>query len=147
LAAIIPSEREGPVATVVTVIDFSIIAIMLGMMARAAVSLWRVPGARRPMLPWLALIVVLAGAGLVVHPYVMSAGSMENTLLVGDYVLFDTVTWKLGRSPRRGDVVMLRSPLDPRQTFTKRVVGIPGDRVRLASKQLYLNGVAVTEPY
>jgi signal peptidase I len=48
---------------------------------------------------------------------------------------------------KRGDIIVFRYPIDIRQTFVKRVVGIPGDRIKVIQKQLFLNGKQVQEPY
>ncbi len=47
----------------------------------------------------------------------------------------------------RGDIIVFRWPIDLRQNYVKRVVGVPGDRLRVVSKQVYLNGVPLAEPY
>jgi signal peptidase I len=82
--------------------------------------------------------------------------SMENTLLVGDYLLVDKVHFASGgvwghvlpyTTIHRGDIVVFRYPVHPEQHFVKRVVGVPGDRVRLVNKQVFVNGVPVAEPY
>jgi signal peptidase I len=69
---------------------------------------------------------------------------MANTVLVGDRVL---VRRSPGAAVQRGDIVAFRYPPDRRQVFLKRVIGAPGDRVRLVQKALYVNGAAVIEPY
>jgi Signal peptidase, peptidase S26 len=97
-------------------------------------------GARRT---WVTLAVVVFLFPQIMRPYVISAGSMENTLLTGDELL----TRPLAGSPARGDLVTLRYPLDPSQIFVKRVVAIGGDRLRLENKRLILNGSLVSEPY
>ena len=66
--------------------------------------------------------------------YVDSTGSMEQTLLIGDHLVVRT----------RG-IGPVHYPVDPRQVFIKRVSGVPGDRLKLVNKQLYLNGVAELE--
>jgi signal peptidase I len=113
----------------------------------AAVTLWRHREIARFGKGWLAFAGVLVLAAVAVHPYAMAAGSMANTIDRGDYVLTENLSWKLGRTPRNGDVVQIRYPIDPRQLFVKRVVGVPGDRIRIVNKQLFRNGAAVAEPY
>jgi signal peptidase I len=82
---------------------------------------------------------------------------MENNLLAGDHVLVD----KLGYSPpgsfsrhllpysevKRGDIIVFRWPPDITQNYVKRVIGMPGDRLRIVDKRLVLNGKVVDEPY
>jgi signal peptidase I len=86
-----------------------------------------------------------------------TTGSMEDTLMIGDHLLVD----KLAYAPagpiskyvipytdvKRGDIIVFRYPVDIQQTFVKRCIGVPGDRIRLVNKQLILNGKPVNEPY
>jgi signal peptidase I len=97
--------------------------------------------------PWVALIVAVVALWTVLRPYAMPAGSMSDTILAGDHLLVETASPRLGRLPRHGDIVVLRYPVDPRQTFVKRVVGLPGDRLRIENKRLYRNGEPVAEPW
>jgi signal peptidase I len=82
--------------------------------------------------------------------------SMEQTLLVGDYLLVDKVHYARGgvfghilpyEPIHRGDIIVFRYPVHPEQHFVKRVVGAPGDRVRLVNKQVYVNGAPTNERY
>ena len=82
---------------------------------------------------------------------------MEDTLLIGDHLLVD----KLAYAPpgpvskhvlpytdvKRGDIIVFRYPVDIRQTFVKRAIGVPGDHIKLINKRLILNGKAANEPY
>jgi signal peptidase I len=82
---------------------------------------------------------------------------MENTLLIGDFLLADKLHFAksggLGssilpyRPIRRGDVVVFRYPVDPTQYFVKRVIGLPGDRIRLENKMVFVNGSLLRENY
>jgi signal peptidase I len=105
----------------------------------------------------VTIILLLFGTTTLVQAFVIPTGSMEDTLLIGDHLLVD----KLAFSPygpvskyalpyadiRRGDIIVFRYPVDIAQTFVKRAIGVPGDRIRLFNKQLILNGHPVTEPY
>ena len=119
--------------------------ILIWFLANAAVALWK-QGGRRPW-PWLPAAVALALFWICFRPFVMPSASMEKTLLPGDKFLVQTATWRLGRQPRFGDLVAFHYPVDPRETHIKRVVGLPGDRLRIEAKRLYRNGAPVTEPY
>jgi signal peptidase I len=114
---------------------------------RAAVNLYRQGAASRRPWPWIAVLLAGACFWLGFQPYMMPSVSMEPTILAGDYLLVETASWNLGRAPSREDLVVFRYPVDPQQTFTKRVAGVPGDRLRIVNKQLYRNGAAVPEPY
>ncbi len=92
----------------------------------------------------------------IVQAFQIPSESMENTLLIGDYLLVDKFRYGRGsvwdwlmpyRSVRRGDIVVFRYPVNPTQHFVKRVVGLPGDRVHLVNRRVYVNGVPLGEPY
>jgi signal peptidase I len=105
----------------------------------------------------VTILLLLFATTTLVQAFVIPTGSMEDTMLIGDHLLVD----KLAYSPKgsfsqyilpytdvkRGDIIVFRYPEDIRQTFVKRVIGVPGDTIRLENKQLILNGRAVNEPY
>jgi len=73
--------------------------------------------------------------------------SMQPTLFAGDFVIVNKMAYKLGH-PSRGDVIVFRYPPDPgREPYIKRVIGLPGDTVRIAGGRVYVNGAALEEPY
>ena len=92
----------------------------------------------------------------VVQAFQIPSPSMENTLLVGDYLLVNKLCYGGGgpgdyfmpyHRVQRGDIVVFHYPVDPAQHFVKRVIGVPGDRVRLVNKQVLVNGAPLKEPY
>jgi len=92
----------------------------------------------------------------IVQAFQIPSPSMENTLLVGDYLLVNKLCYGGGsigdyfmpyRRVRRGDIVVFHYPVSPAQHFVKRVIGVPGDRVRLINKQVFVNGTPLKEPY
>jgi len=105
----------------------------------------------------VTILLLLFGTTTLVQAFVIPTGSMEDTLLIGDHLLVDKLTYApagpiskhlLPYSPiRRGDIIVFRYPVDIQQTFVKRVIGIPGDRIRIENKQVYLNGTPLKEPY
>jgi signal peptidase I len=84
---------------------------------------------------------------VTLRPYSMPSGSMEPTVMSGDRILVDNLGALSRRDPRLGDVVVIHYPVDRKQTFVKRVEGLPGDRIRMENKQLFRNGVAVRAPW
>jgi signal peptidase I len=93
---------------------------------------------------WIGLAAVFFLAAQVFRAFVIPTGAMEDTLLIGDQLLVRV----LGvASPSRGDIIVFRYPVDIRQTFVKRCMGVPGDRIKLVNKQVYLNGKKLDEPY
>jgi signal peptidase I len=115
-------------------------------LAQAAIELWHDPPNRGP-LPWAVFAAVSVLFWMVFEPFAINGGSMQKTILQGDQILVETATWKLGRDPDLGQLVVVQYPLDHKQRFIKRVVAGPGDRVRIRDKRLYRNGEAVEEPY
>ena len=86
----------------------------------------------------------------VVKTFFIPSGSMENTLLVGDHLFVNRFIYGPSptaverrllprREPRRGDIVIFRSPEQPTLDLVKRLVGLPGDTIRIVDKQLYVN--------
>jgi signal peptidase I len=90
-----------------------------------------------------AAIVVLAAPLTVLRAYVISAPSMESTYSVGDHVIVTTLVGDL----HHGDLIFFRYPEDRRLTFVKRVIGLPGDRIRIEDKEVFRNGERLIEPY
>ena len=105
----------------------------------------------------VTIVLLLFGTTTLLQAFVIPTGSMEDTLLIGDHLLVD----KLAYAPpgnvsrhilpytdvKRGDIIVFRYPVDITQTFVKRCIGVPGDRIHLVNKQLWLNGKPVDEPY
>src|SRR5579872_1601179 len=111
-----------------------------------------------------ALIIAVVIRSFLFQPFNIPSGSMENTLLVGDYLFVEKFSygysrytfpfgaWPLGsmmqgrfmaREPQRGDVVVFKYPQDNTTDFIKRVIGLPGDRIQMLNDVLYLNGKPV----
>lgn len=105
-------------------------------------------------IPTLALLTILLGAACSdaqravisgLKSYSFPTTSMEPTIRNGEHAF--ATPYRSTPNPKRGDVVVFRYPLNPKIFFGKRVVAIPGDRVEIRDKQLYVNGAAVAEPY
>ena len=102
------------------------------------------------------IVIAIFVITFIVQAFQIPSESMENTLLVGDYLLVDKLCYG-GRGPgdhilpyrkiQRGDVIVFHYPVDPKQHFVKRVIGVPGDRLRMVNKTVYINGKPLTEPY
>jgi signal peptidase I len=107
-----------------------------------------------------ALLIALVIRTLLVQAFSIPSGSMEATLLVGDYLFVSTYTYGythyalplspplfsgrvFGSEPKRGDVVVFRLPWDDSVDYIKRVIGLPGDRIEMIDGLLHINGVAV----
>ena len=106
----------------------------------------------------LAVTVVIAVFVITfqVQAFQIPSESMENTLLIGDYLLVDKVHYGHGGhwgeilpyAPiQRGDIIVFRYPVHPQQHFVKRVIGLPGDHVRMVEGRVLVNGVPLKENY
>jgi signal peptidase I len=105
----------------------------------------------------ITILLLLFGTTFLVQAFVIPTGSMEDTLLIGDHLLVDKLAYSMPgaiskyilpyESPRDGDIIVFRYPVDISQTFVKRVVGVPGDRIKIVDQQVYRNGVKLVEPY
>jgi signal peptidase I len=93
----------------------------------------------------LAVLGALIAAFFVRTPQV-SGLSMEPHISPGEYVLINTLAYRFGL-PQRGDIVAFRHDGDTPETYIKRVIAVPGDRVRIDRGTVYVNDVAMNEPY
>ncbi len=113
---------------------------------------------KRQVSEWtVTILMLLFGTTTLVQAFVVPTGSMESTLLIGDHLFVD----KLAYAPpgpisgkllpyqevKRGDIIVFRYPPDIRQNYVKRVMGVPGDRIKLVNKNVILNGKELAEPY
>ena len=110
---------------------------------------------------FLASMASILVTGLFIVTFNMQAfeipsGSMKNTLLVGDHLFVDRTTaapktsWMPlvpYRDIKRDDIIVFISPIQPDLHVVKRVVGVPGDRLKMVNGQLYRNGQQVQEPW
>jgi len=107
-----------------------------------------------------ALLIALVIRVVLFQPFNIPSGSMKPTLLVGDYLFVSQFSYGYSRyslpfspplfsgrilaSPlQRGDVAVFRLPKDDSSDFIKRVIGLPGDRIRMVDGLLHINGVPV----
>ena len=134
---------------------------------RRASALDSANGRRRPTFrfvwEWIRSVTIALGLFLVVRSFFIEAfkiptGSMEGTLLVGDFLLvnkmvygaelpFTGVKLPAVRHPQRGDVIVFQWPVDRTKNFVKRIVGMPGDTLAMRHGNLIRNGRMLREPY
>ena len=106
----------------------------------------------------IAVVLALFVRTWVFQAFKIPTGSMEPNLLVGDHpivnkMIFSPAVTGLeralmpGRDVRRGDVMVFKYPEEPERDFIKRVIGLPGDRLELRRKTIYINGEPLTESY
>lgn len=102
------------------------------------------------------ILAVLLFRTFLLEPFRIPSGSMMPTLLVGDFVLVNKFAYGLRLpvtdtkivdtgEPRRGDIAVFRYPLNPKEDYIKRIIGLPGDTVALRGEQVYINGKPVPQ--
>ncbi len=97
-------------------------------------------------------VIALFFVTFTLQPFRIPSASMEPTLLVGDFLLVDKQVGAAGpllppADLRRGDIIVFHDPVDATKHLVKRIVAVPGDRVRLRAGRVWLNGKMLTEPY
>ena len=105
----------------------------------------------------LNILILLFGTTTLVQAFIVPTPSMDTTVMVGDHLLVDKLSYAPAGSftrhllpytdVKRGDIIVFRYPMDISQNYVKRVMGVPGDHIRVVDKVVYLNGKPLTEPY
>lgn len=93
-----------------------------------------------------AVVLALLIMTFVGRAFTVDGPSMLPTLHSGERLLVDKLTYRF-RDPVRGEIVVFRYPSDPSHFFIKRVIGLPGDQITIASGQVYVNGRRLAESY
>jgi signal peptidase I len=147
------------------IIDFAFVLVVLLALSGAILLLdrfvlrpRRAAGAREPVavdyarsfFPVILLVLVLRS--FLYEPFRIPSDSMMPTLVQGDFIFVNK--WRYGLrlpvlntrivpigEPERGDVIVFRKPTEPSVTFIKRLVGLPGDVIRVTDRQVFVNGV------
>jgi len=114
--------------------------------------------ARNSIAEWaVTILLLLFGTTTLVQAFVIPTGSMEDTMLIGDHLLVDKLAYAPSgpvskyflpyEQPKHGDIIVFHPPHDITQTYVKRVIGVPGDRLKMVNRIIYRNGARLNEPY
>jgi signal peptidase I len=105
----------------------------------------------------VTVILALFGTSFIVQAFKIPSASMEGTLLIGDHLLVNKFifggrgAWYEKVLPyrplERGDIIVFKYPYADHQHFVKRVIGLPGDRLKLEDQRVFINGKPLNEPY
>jgi signal peptidase I len=105
----------------------------------------------------VVILIALFATTFVVQAFKIPSQSMEPTLLVGDHLLVNKFifgghgAWYEKFLPyrpiRHGDIIVFKFPFDDHPHYVKRVIGLPGDRIRIVQRHVYVNGKLLEEPY
>src|SRR3954463_11389030 len=95
------------------------------------------------------ILILLFGTTTLVQAFIVPTPSMDTTVRVGDHLLVDKLAYAPKGSvsrfflpytdPKRGDIIVFRWPIDIQQNYVKRLIGLPGDHIRVVDKVVYLN--------
>ena len=109
-----------------------------------------------------ALLIAIFIRSLFFQPFYIPSSSMEPNLLIGDRLFVSKYTYGYSRhsfpfsikifkgrifdkNPKRGDVIVFKTPADNRTDYIKRLIGLPNDKVQFIDKDLYLNGIKISK--
>src|ERR1700740_1266103 len=105
----------------------------------------------------ITVVLGLFGTTFIVQAFKIPTPSMEDNLLVGDHLLVNKFVYGARgsfldavlplKNIQRGDVIVFKYPKDLTKHYVKRAIGLPGDHVKIIDKQVFVNGMALNEPY
>ena len=106
----------------------------------------------------IAVALALFARTFVFQAFKIPSGSMERNLLIGDHLIVNKMIFSPAvtalerallpqRSIARGDIIVFKSPEEPARDMIKRVIGLPGERLEVRDKKVYINGAPIDEPY
>lgn len=110
----------------------------------------------RSFFPVLLFVVIIRS--FLFQPYRVPTGSLEPTVIPGDFIFVSQYNYGLNiplwnktivpmDKPQRGQIALFRWPVNPTITFVKRVIGVPGDHISYIDKTLYINGQEMTKTF
>ena len=92
----------------------------------------------------ISLAIIIPIRYFLIQPFFVKGASMEPNFLDGDYLIVDEISYHFD-APQRGDVIIFRYPLDPSQFFIKRVIGLPGEKVKVMDDHVFINDELLDE--
>ncbi|MFZ3020320.1 MAG: signal peptidase I [Minisyncoccia bacterium] len=108
----------------------------------------------KDLLSFLAIVVfvIIPFRMFIAQPYLVDGSSMDPTFKNGEYLIVDEISYRF-EEPKRGDVIIFHYPLDPKQFFIKRIIGLPGETVQLSAGGTTIintehpEGIKIDEPF
>ena len=100
----------------------------------------------------IILLIVVPVRIFIAQPFIVNGASMDPTFEHGEYLIVDQISYRFNK-PERGDVIVFKYPNDTRQFFIKRVIGLPGERIKIDGTKVtifneeYPDGKVLDEPY
>lgn len=100
----------------------------------------------------ISLVIIIPVRYFLIKPFYVKGASMEPSFYDREYLIIDELSYRLGE-PERGDSVVFKYPIDPSQFFIKRIIGMPGERVKISDGAVTIynqsnpEGIILNEPY
>lgn len=94
----------------------------------------------------ISLAIIIPIRYFLIQPFYVKGASMEPNFYDHEYLIVDEISYRFNE-PQRGDIVVFKYPNDPRQFFIKRIIGLPGERIKIDNNKVYINGAILNESY
>lgn len=92
----------------------------------------------------IALAIIIPIRYFLIQPFFVKGASMDPNFWDGDYLIIDEISYRFNE-PQREDVIVFRYPLDPSQFFIKRVVGLPGETVKIEDGRVFIYSIETSD--
>ncbi|OGG08392.1 signal peptidase I [Candidatus Gottesmanbacteria bacterium RIFCSPHIGHO2_02_FULL_40_24] len=94
----------------------------------------------------VALSVFVVVYLFIIQPHEVKGSSMEPSFQNNEYIITDKLSYRFG-NPQRGDVVIFKAPINPDVDYIKRIIGLPGEKVKISQSKVYIDDKLLDEPY
>lgn len=94
----------------------------------------------------ISLAIILPIRYFLVQPFIVKGASMQPNFHDSEYLIINEIDYRLN-DPERGEVIILKDPLDPQVYFIKRIIGLPGETVEIKNGRVFINDQALIETY
>lgn len=94
----------------------------------------------------ISLAIILPVRYFLIQPFYVKGASMEPNFHDHEYLIIDEISYRFN-DPQRGDIVVFKYPKDPKQYFIKRVIGLPGEKIKIQDNSVYIDGTKLSESY